>query len=313
MRHAGRKFLGGGAIALLAACGFDGLGGSSPSSPSSPSPPDTSSAVDASAGGAEAASDGGGGPTFTLDDGGMDGAISDASNDAPDGDASTVDASEAGSTGALELDGIDDFARVLRQVQADFTLEAWIRTTTSRAGSNFYDGLGVIYADVAGSANDFGTSILNGKLAFGTVDLTIQSTSTVTTGVWVHVAAVRVQASGTMRVLVNGTQEAQTTSGSTAQLNAPSTINFGGNTIDNRYFKGTMDEVRIWNVARTTAQIQGAMKTRLAGNEAGLVGYWRFDDGSGSVAIDSSGSANSASLGAGTVAAQPAWVSPGAF
>jgi hypothetical protein len=307
MRHASRRLLGGAAVALLAACGFDGLGSSSPATP------DASNAVDASVGAEEAASDGGGDTTLPLDDGGMDGAAPDASDGASDAEASTVDASEAGPTGALDYDGIDDFARVLRQVQADFTLEVWIKTTTSRAGSNFYDGLGVIYADVAGSANDFGTSILNGKFAFGTVDLTIQSTSTVTTGAWVHVAAVRVQASGTMRVLVNGTQETQTTSGSTAQLNARSTIDFGGNTIDSRFFKGMMDEVRIWNVARTTAQIQGAMKTRLAGNEAGLVGYWRFDDGSGSSAIDSSASANPASLGAGTAAAQPAWVSPGAF
>lgn len=249
--------------------------------------------------------------------------------DQPDGDAgasldaadaadasivdAAVDAAETGTTAALSFDGTGDFVRVLRQVQADFTLEAWISTTTSRAGSNFFDGLGVIYADVSGSANDFGTSILNGKLAFGTVDLTIQSTTTVTTGVWVHIAAVRIRSSGTMRVLVNGTQEAQTTNGSTNMLTAPSSIDFGGNTIDSRFFNGKVDEVRIWNVARTAAQIQGTMTTKLVGNEAGLVGYWRFDDGAGNAAVDSSGSANNGSLGAGTAAARPTWVKPSVF
>ena len=48
--------------------------------------------------------------------------------------------------------------------------------------------------------------------------------------------------------------------------------------VDN-YFKGKMDEVRIWNIARTEAEIQASMNTSLTGNEAGLVGYWNFDDG----------------------------------
>jgi hypothetical protein len=46
------------------------------------------------------------------------------------------------------------------------------------------------------------------------------------------------------------------------------------------YFHGEIDEVRIWNVARTAEQIRGAMRARLAGKEAGLVAYWPFDDGS---------------------------------
>ena len=47
-------------------------------------------------------------------------------------------------------------------------------------------------------------------------------------------------------------------------------INIGG-------FKGTITEVRIWNVARDTAQIAKEIK----GNEKGLVSWWRFQEGSG--------------------------------
>ena len=39
-----------------------------------------------------------------------------------------------------------------------------------------------------------------------------------------------------------------------------------------------MDEVRIWNVARTPEEIQATMNTSLIGDEPGLVGYWNFDD-----------------------------------
>ena len=228
-------------------------------------------------------------------------------------DAGTVDVAQAGALAALSFDGVDDFVRVLRNVQDDFTLEAWMTTVTSRSGSNFYDGLGVIYADVPGSASDFGTSIVSGKLAFGTVDNTILSTTTVTGGAWVHMAAVRIRSTGTMRVVINGVEEKTTTGNSTAALSAPANIDIGGNTIDNRYFKGKLDEVRVWNVARTTAEIGATMRVRLTGTEIGLVGYWRFDEGAGTVAVDSSSTANQGALGNGVAASRPTWVPSDAF
>ena len=48
-------------------------------------------------------------------------------------------------------------------------------------------------------------------------------------------------------------------------------------------FKGAIDEVRIWNVARTDADIQHDYERILQGNETGLVGYWRFEETEGEV------------------------------
>lgn len=39
-----------------------------------------------------------------------------------------------------------------------------------------------------------------------------------------------------------------------------------------------MDEVRLWSVVRTQAEIIGSMRSKLAGTEPNLVAYWRFDD-----------------------------------
>ena len=39
-----------------------------------------------------------------------------------------------------------------------------------------------------------------------------------------------------------------------------------------------MDEVRVWKVARTEAQIRDNWFKQLAGNEPDLVGLWNFDD-----------------------------------
>ena len=46
--------------------------------------------------------------------------------------------------------------------------------------------------------------------------------------------------------------------------------------------QGWYDEIRIWNVARTAAQIESTWTGSLAGNESGLVGYWNFNSGTAS-------------------------------
>lgn len=47
----------------------------------------------------------------------------------------------------------------------------------------------------------------------------------------------------------------------------------------NHYFHGSIDELRVWNVARSTAEIQGVMNTELNGDESGLVAYYTFNQG----------------------------------
>ncbi len=73
---------------------------------------------------------------------------------------------------------------------------------------------------------------------------------------------------------------------------------------------GILDEVRIWNTARSQAEIQGAMYQVLSGSEAGLVAYWRMDEGAGQVAHDFSGHGNNGRLGSttGIDADDPTWV-----
>jgi len=58
------------------------------------------------------------------------------------------------------------------------------------------------------------------------------------------------------------------------------------------YVEGIIDEVRIWNVARTEHDLKSTMHQRLVGNEPGLAGYWRFDEGSGTKVYDQTDNAN---------------------
>ena len=58
---------------------------------------------------------------------------------------------------------------------------------------------------------------------------------------------------------------------------------------------GQVDEVSIWNLALTEQAIQDYMYADLTG-EAGLVGYWNFNEGSGETANDASGNENNGSI-----------------
>ncbi len=59
-----------------------------------------------------------------------------------------------------------------------------------------------------------------------------------------------------------------------------------------RRLDGLMDEFRLWNHARTEAQIKRYMNTRLYGTETGLVAYYRMDEGTGDTVHDMSQNSN---------------------
>jgi len=96
---------------------------------------------------------------------------------------------------------------------------------------------------------------------------------------WIHLACT--MDGQTVTLFVNGQQLKQYvdtlktwygSSGLTLGMGYHST--FGGYS----FFHGMMDEIRIWNYARSASQIQQSMMTKLSGTESGLVGYWNFDN-----------------------------------
>ncbi|MBL7796500.1 MAG: LamG domain-containing protein, partial [Saprospiraceae bacterium] len=53
-------------------------------------------------------------------------------------------------------------------------------------------------------------------------------------------------------------------------------------------FKGTLDEIRLWNRVRSAREIQADLHQRLTGLEPGLTAYWRFDEAGGDTVFDQS-------------------------
>lgn len=106
------------------------------------------------------------------------------------------------------------------------------------------------------------------------------------TGDWQHIAVViDSQAQGTF-LFLNGVKV--DSSGGGLQDNLIQDITIGENRGGNTRIEADIDEIRVWNTARTTAEIQGNMYKRLQGNEAGLYVYYRYDDGQSSPAADAS-------------------------
>ncbi len=52
------------------------------------------------------------------------------------------------------------------------------------------------------------------------------------------------------------------------------------------FFGGRVSGVRVWNAARSVAQLQAAAASRLTGTEPGLAACWRMEDGDGEVVDD---------------------------
>lgn len=110
-------------------------------------------------------------------------------------------------------------------------------------------------------------------------------------GRWTHVAVTN--DGKTAQTFINGRQAASGAAGGVPPGIKKAVIigqDLGGR--KKNYFKGSMDEIRIWSHARSADQIQGHMHRYLAGSEAGLCGYWKMDRGFGNRLLDSAGNGN---------------------
>ena len=91
---------------------------------------------------------------------------------------------------------------------------------------------------------------------------------------WFHIACV--YDGKKQGVYINGILAAEREwPGSIASSNSPVQIGTHGG----QYWPGMVDEVRIWNIARTHEEILSAMNAPLTGDEPGLAAYWNFADG----------------------------------
>jgi glucose/arabinose dehydrogenase/PKD repeat protein len=171
--------------------------------------------------------------------------------------------STAGKTGgALSFDGVNDSVRINDANDLDLTnkmtFEAWLRPTALNGGVGGWrtalfkeTGGGMaygLYANDDGSRPAVHVNIGGEQRTRGTAQLPLNA--------WTHLAAT--YDGTTLRLYVNGAQvssKAQT--GAVAASTGP--LKLGGNAIWGEWYAGLMDDVRVYDRALTTAEIQGDM------------------------------------------------------
>ena len=128
------------------------------------------------------------------------------------------------------------------------------------------------------SGNSLKPSIRVGSSGDGVI---VTSDTNVGLNEWVHIAATR---SGTDVTLYQNGQVVAT--GTALTTDPPPNAYFQlFDTGTNPAFGGDLREVRVWNYARTQAEIVAAMSKTATGKEEGLVGCWPLTDGRSSSAV----------------------------
>ena len=182
--------------------------------------------------------------------------VTDASGNGNNGTVANTTWSTAGKFGgALSFNGTSSVVTVPNsaslQLSTGMTLEAWVdpskvsaawRDVIYKANDNFY-----LEATSSNASRPDGGLIAGGSYAdaFGTSALAANTWSYLT----------ETYDGSTLRLYVNGTQVA-----STAHTGAISTstnpLQIGGDSLYGQFFAGLIDEVRVYNVALSAAQIQ---------------------------------------------------------
>lgn len=202
---------------------------------------------------------------------------------------------------ALDLDGVDDKVGILDSPelnpQNSLTIEAWINaeewqssiwagTIVSKQGTSPDKGYGLTAGE--NGRVEFTVSIEEGWKSVATPAL-------LGTNAWYHIAGVYTGSQVEIYIngVLQGTEDAigELTSGTGVVMNIGDNPTWPG-----RFWNGKLDEIRIWNTARTETQIQEFMSVELSGSEEGLVAYYPMNEGTGNAITDASGNENAGQL-----------------
>lgn len=187
-----------------------------------------------------------------------------------------------GSASALAFDGVDDLVTIPDANSLDLTtaltIEAWVYPTKNSgvqdvvAKSSLSTTRGYIFPRTDDGWTNFCVYLyING--AWRVVSAPYPALNT-----WHHLAAT--YDATTIRIYLDGTEVANLAVTGNIPINA-NALAFGNQPGYNEYFGGYVDEIRIWNVVRTPAQIQDKMYAQLNDPPAntGLVAYYRMNQG----------------------------------
>jgi hypothetical protein len=201
--------------------------------------------------------------------------------------------------GALKFDGASSFARVpiftnAPTGNAPYTQEFWFKVTGWR---NYANGINGFMLSRGGEGSSLGNHMILWNHYLGVTHWIPDSETLVPVelGQWYHFAAT--WDGSTERVYLNGLLVWSHAWGAFGV--AGGSLTFGQHdNVDGYRFQGEIDEVRIWNFARSAETIRADFRRTVPADSPGLLAYWRFDEDSGQTITDSGPAHNYGYLGA---------------
>lgn len=200
---------------------------------------------------------------------------------------------------ALEFDGTDDYVNIPHSSKLDvtgnITIEAWVYLHN-------YSDFNMIVTKTTGNGGtnntyQFRIEQTTGLLRFlhrsGGSTKAFELADPVPLNTWTHVVVKKSTADGVL--FINGNRKLFLGGGGTSTSNT-NDVKIGSRDDLGNFFDGLIGEVRIWDFIRTDQAILADRTKELTGEEAGLVGYWKLNEGAGTTAEDSSSSPQDGTL-----------------
>lgn len=211
-------------------------------------------------------------------------------------------------TGVL-YDGVNDYIDIgSYELGGDFTFESWVNVNNARAlGAKLFD-----FGNAEGQDTiALGFRGTSGQLSlYSTQDSAtsfVNSLVDVPEDQWIHLA-VTIEATGDVddegHELAVGTIYQDGAEIASGELFLPRVLARSNQYLarsgveGEAYYDGMMDEVRLWSRSLGVEEIIRDKDQRLAGDEDGLVSYYRFDEGAGYETADTSVNRHDARFGA---------------
>ena len=186
---------------------------------------------------------------------------------------------------ALQFDGVDDHLCVSYNEAYNtdmLTLSAWVKMDDGNDQRSILDLGSHLNANIAikttPSSMGKGVQVSVGD---STDTYTLTHEFSDDPDEWHQVAVV--YASGSMILYVDG----NFVSSMQADFkHIPSLVTIGSNPTKTEFFKGAIDDVRVYNRPLTGSEIYITKNITVSNNTSGLISYWKFDEGQGSKTFD---------------------------
>ena len=189
---------------------------------------------------------------------------------------------------SLEFDGIDNWvtaaASASVNVTTAMTLEAWVYPTEGAGWRTvvFKEAPGETWAHSYGLYSAFGSEGPGGHVLADSQG-NAHAPAALVLNRWTHLATT--YDGQVVRSYVDGVERAAVATVGPINVSAGA-LRMGGNSMWGDFFKGRIDEVRLYNRALPAAEIQQDMATPVTG---WLAAAYSFDDGAGSTVTDDAG------------------------